>query len=149
MSFTPAKLAQLPGDGLKAIYGAHNGTVMYWAHHEKLCLIDGQIAFMGGLDLCYGRWDTNQHAIADAHPGNIDRIVFPGQDFNNARMLGKINCLSPRISCGVNRQYLLRPKVGCFWCALQLCGYIIAKLLEHIPVSSWRRHCCDHISVLV
>lgn len=87
MSFTPAKLAQLPGDGLKAIYGAHNGTVMYWAHHEKLCLIDGQIAFMGGLDLCYGRWDTNQHAIADAHPGNVDRIVFPGQDFNNARML--------------------------------------------------------------
>ena len=92
MSFTPAKLAQLPGDGLKAIYGAHNGTVMYWAHHEKLCLIDGQIAFMGGLDLCYGRWDTNQHAIADAHPGNIDRIVFPGQDFNNARMLGKTVC---------------------------------------------------------
>jgi phospholipase D1/2 len=89
MSFSPAKLAQLPGDGLKAIYGAHDGTVLYWAHHEKLCLIDGQTAFMGGLDLCYGRWDTNQHSIADAHPGNMDRIVFPGQDFNNARMLGK------------------------------------------------------------
>jgi len=87
ISLSPAKLAQMPGDGLKAIYGAHNGTVMYWAHHEKLCLIDGHTAFMGGLDLCYGRWDTNQHAIADAHPGNIDRIVFPGQDFNNARML--------------------------------------------------------------
>jgi hypothetical protein len=41
------------------------------------------------LDLCYGRWDTNQHSIADAHPGNVDRIVFPGQDFNNARMMGK------------------------------------------------------------
>jgi phospholipase D1/2 len=89
MSFSPAKLAQMPGDGLKAIYGAHDGTVLYWAHHEKLCLIDGQIAFMGGLDLCYGRWDTNQHSIADAHPGNMDRIVFPGQDFNNARMMGK------------------------------------------------------------
>ncbi|KAI8943098.1 hypothetical protein NX059_001129 [Plenodomus lindquistii] len=87
ISLSPAKLAQMPGDGLKAIYGAHEGTVMYWAHHEKLCLIDGHTAFMGGLDLCYGRWDTNQHAIADAHPGNIDRIVFPGQDFNNARML--------------------------------------------------------------
>jgi len=87
MSFSPAKLAQLPGDGLKAIYGAHEGTVLYWAHHEKLCLIDGQIAFMGGLDLCYGRWDTNQHAIADAHPGDMDRIIFPGQDYNNARIL--------------------------------------------------------------
>ncbi|KAA8621685.1 Phospholipase D/nuclease [Pyrenophora tritici-repentis] len=87
MSLSPAKLVQLPGDGLKALYGAHEGTVMYWAHHEKLCLVDGHTAFMGGLDLCYGRWDTNQHSIADAHPGNVDRIVFPGQDFNNARML--------------------------------------------------------------
>jgi phospholipase D1/2 len=89
MSFSPAKLAQLPLDGLKAVYGAHDDTVLYWAHHEKLCLIDGHIAFMGGLDLCYGRWDTNSHPIADAHPGNLDRIVFPGQDFNNARMLGR------------------------------------------------------------
>ncbi|KAF1967898.1 phospholipase D/nuclease [Bimuria novae-zelandiae CBS 107.79] len=87
MSLSPAKLAQLPGDGLKAIYGAHDDTVLYWAHHEKLCLIDGEIAFMGGLDLCYGRWDTNQHPIADAHPSDLDRIVFPGQDFNNARIL--------------------------------------------------------------
>lgn len=93
MSFSPAKLAQMPLDGLKAVYGAHDGTVMYWAHHEKLCLIDGQVAFMGGLDLCYGRWDTNQHSIADAHPGNMDRIVFPGQDFNNARMLGECHSI--------------------------------------------------------
>lgn len=34
----------------------------------------------------YGRWDTNTHPIADAHPGNIDGIIFPGQDFNNARI---------------------------------------------------------------
>ncbi|KAF2867628.1 hypothetical protein BDV95DRAFT_610540 [Massariosphaeria phaeospora] len=87
MSFSPAKLAQLPGDSLKGIYGAHEGTVLYWAHHEKLCLVDGETAFMGGLDLCYGRWDTNQHPIADAHPGDLDRIVFPGQDFNNARIM--------------------------------------------------------------
>jgi phospholipase D1/2 len=94
MSFSPAKLAQMPADSLKAIYGAHDGTVMYWAHHEKLCLVDGETAFMGGLDLCYGRWDTNSHPIADAHPGDLDRIVFPGQDFNNARMMGKYNSLS-------------------------------------------------------
>lgn len=28
---------------------------LYFAHHEKLCLIDGEVAFMGGLDLCFGR----------------------------------------------------------------------------------------------
>lgn len=26
------------------------------------------------------------HPIADAHPGNLDDIIFPGQDFNNARV---------------------------------------------------------------
>lgn len=82
-----SKLAQLPGDAIKGIYGMNDGTVLYWAHHEKLCLIDGHVAFMGGLDLCYGRWDTNQHSIADVHPGDLKQIVFPGQDYNNARIM--------------------------------------------------------------
>jgi phospholipase D1/2 len=99
-----AKLSQLPGscswwtkcltdtdtfagDALKGIYGVTDGQVLYWAHHEKLCLVDGHIAFMGGLDLCYGRWDTHQHSIADAHPTDLNEIVFPGQDYNNARIM--------------------------------------------------------------
>lgn len=31
--------------------------------------------------------DTHNHPIADVHPGNLDRIVFPGQDYNNARIM--------------------------------------------------------------
>jgi phospholipase D1/2 len=87
LTLNAASASKLPSDALKSIYGAHGDTVLYWAHHEKLCLVDGETAFMGGLDLCYGRWDTNQHSIADAHPGNLDEIVFPGQDFNNARVM--------------------------------------------------------------
>ncbi|KAK5010879.1 hypothetical protein LTR28_007175, partial [Elasticomyces elasticus] len=86
-NMSASTVAKLPKDALKAIYGMNDDTVLYWAHHEKLCLIDGRIAFMGGLDLCYGRWDTNQHSIADAHPGDLNRIVFPGQDYNNARIM--------------------------------------------------------------
>ncbi|KAK4157311.1 hypothetical protein C8A00DRAFT_40279 [Chaetomidium leptoderma] len=71
-------LARASQDALKSLYGTAEDTVLYWAHHEKLCLIDGKVAFMGGLDMC--------HPIADAHPGNIDDLVFPGQDFNNARV---------------------------------------------------------------
>ena len=82
-----AKLSQLPGDALKGIYGMNEDNVLYWAHHEKLCLVDGHVAFMGGLDLCYGRWDTNQHSISDSHPGDLNQIVFPGQDYNNARIM--------------------------------------------------------------
>ncbi|KAI1386691.1 phospholipase D/nuclease [Hypoxylon trugodes] len=79
-------LSKFSGDALKELYGSFGDTVLYWAHHEKLCVVDRRIAFMGGLDMCFGRYDTNSHPIADAHPGNLDAIVFPGQDFNNARV---------------------------------------------------------------
>ena len=87
MSLNAKTISNLPQDAVKAIYGVNEDIILFWAHHEKLCLIDGSIAFMGGLDMCYGRWDTNQHPIADAHPSNLDSIVFPGQDFNNARIM--------------------------------------------------------------
>jgi len=82
-----ASLVKLPADAVTSLYGTTEDTVLYWAHHEKLCLIDGRTAFMGGLDLCFGRWDTNQHSIADAHPGDINKIVFAGQDYNNSRIM--------------------------------------------------------------
>jgi phospholipase D1/2 len=33
------------------------GGVFLWTHHEKMVVIDQKIAFVGGMDLCYGRWD--------------------------------------------------------------------------------------------
>lgn len=77
-SLHPVDLIKLPADGLKAVYGATEDTILYWAHHEKLCLVDGRTAFMGGLDLCFGRWDTSSHPIADAHPADLEQILFPG-----------------------------------------------------------------------
>ena len=86
-SLDAKNLAKMSGDALKGIYGMNDDVILYWAHHEKLCLIDGRTAFMGGLDMCFGRWDTNQHALTDVHPENLNEIVFPGQDYNNARVL--------------------------------------------------------------
>ncbi|CAH0048808.1 unnamed protein product [Clonostachys solani] len=79
-------LAKASDEALKALYGTADGMVLFWAHHEKLIVVDRKLSFMGGLDLCFGRWDTSSHPIADAHPGNLDAIVFPGQDYNNARV---------------------------------------------------------------
>jgi len=33
---------------------------------------------MGGLDLCYGRWDNNKHNL-------FEEQLFPGIDFSNVR----------------------------------------------------------------
>jgi phospholipase D1/2 len=29
--------------------------VFLWSHHEKLVIVDQSVAFLGGIDLCYGR----------------------------------------------------------------------------------------------
>ena len=34
---------------------------------------------MGGLDACYGRWDTRNHPLADVHPTEFFKSLFPGQ----------------------------------------------------------------------
>ncbi|KAF2719312.1 phospholipase D/nuclease [Polychaeton citri CBS 116435] len=59
----------------------------YWAHHEKFIVIDYNLAFIGGLDLCFGRWDNTVHALADVHPAGVENEVWPGQDFNNNRIM--------------------------------------------------------------
>lgn len=48
-----------------------------WSHHEKSCIIDQTYGFMGGLDICYGRWDTPDH-----HIHNKDNL-WDGADYSN------------------------------------------------------------------
>ncbi|KAK8231929.1 hypothetical protein HDK90DRAFT_467144 [Phyllosticta capitalensis] len=132
-SLSAKSAASLPVDALKAIYGSGQDTVLYWAHHEKLCLIDGSIAFMGGLDLCYGRWDTNQHSIADVHPGDLDEIVFPGQDYNNARIMDFQDVKNWQNN-KLDREESSR--MGWSDVALSLRGPIIEDLKEHF-VQRW------------
>ncbi|CAG9562934.1 unnamed protein product [Danaus chrysippus] len=43
--------------------------VLFWAHHEKIVVVDQTVAFLGGIDLCYGRWDDHKHRLTDL--GNI------------------------------------------------------------------------------
>nr|XP_032834394.1 phospholipase D1-like [Petromyzon marinus] len=48
-------------------------SVLLWAHHEKLVVVDQAVAFLGGLDLAYGRWDDHQHRLTDI--GSVQRTV--------------------------------------------------------------------------
>jgi phospholipase D1/2 len=51
-SLNAFKLSKAPEDAVKSLYGSAGEVVLYWAHHEKLCLVDRKLAFMGGLDMC-------------------------------------------------------------------------------------------------
>ena len=56
--------------------------VSLWSHHEKICVIDHKIGFIGGLDICLGRWDTQDHPIQDHKTNN--GYLFPGKDYENS-----------------------------------------------------------------
>lgn len=58
----------------------------FWAHHEKILVIDYRLAFIGGLDLCFGRYDTLNHELTDYDSNEVAREVFPGQDYSNPRI---------------------------------------------------------------
>ncbi len=51
-----------------------------WSHHEKIIVIDQKVGFMGGFDLCYGRWDTKSHPVTN------EQGLWKGADFCNFRI---------------------------------------------------------------
>ncbi|GMI79357.1 phospholipase D P2, PHOSPHOLIPASE D ZETA 2 [Hibiscus trionum] len=62
-------------------YPDHLSTGVYlWSHHEKLVTVNYQICFIGGLDLCFGRYDTVEHRV-----GDCPRFTWPGKDYYNPR----------------------------------------------------------------
>ncbi len=63
---------------------AAQSTVFYWSHHEKIVVVDQKYAFVGGIDLCYARYDDHGHAMVD--PGEA---VWRGRDYYNSCLRGR------------------------------------------------------------
>ena len=61
-----------------------NGSLL-WSHHEKFVVVDDMYGFVGGMDLCLGRWTRQLHLLLDDSEDMTDRML-PGQDYNNARL---------------------------------------------------------------
>ncbi|MGJ3263007.1 MAG: VTT domain-containing protein [Salinarimonas sp.] len=55
------------------------------SHHQKIVVVDGALAFCGGLDLAIRRWDTRAHALDD--PRRRDPDGAPYRPFHDAQML--------------------------------------------------------------
>ncbi|KAF9576193.1 hypothetical protein EC968_010316 [Mortierella alpina] len=65
-------------------------ATQFWAHHEKICVVDCRLAFIGGLDLCFGRYDSRTHQLSDYHPSGRGTI-WPGLDYSNPRIRDFVN----------------------------------------------------------
>lgn len=118
----------------------------FFAHHEKVCIIDHYIAFCGGIDLCFGRWDTPQHLLSDDKPTgfepsevqNVPRDaehvqMFPGKDYSNPRVQDFF-----KLSCPYEEMYdrSKTPRMPWHDVAMQVVGQPARDLTRHF-VQRW------------
>ncbi|KAL7718330.1 phospholipase D [Entamoeba marina] len=75
---------------------SHRWNVAY-AHHQKSMVVDHQIAFLGGIDLAKGRWDTHDHFI-NPHTYQNNSELFPQTDYYNSLIRDKDYNETPRLA---------------------------------------------------
>ena len=57
------------------------------SHHQKFVVIDGKIAFVGGLDLCSARWDERDHRVNHPLRVNADQSSYkPFHDLQSSHV---------------------------------------------------------------
>jgi phosphatidylserine/phosphatidylglycerophosphate/cardiolipin synthase-like enzyme/uncharacterized membrane protein YdjX (TVP38/TMEM64 family) len=53
------------------------------SHHQKVVVVDDQVAFVGGLDLTHCRWDTSAHGCEE--PGRCDPDGAPYRPYHDVQ----------------------------------------------------------------
>lgn len=74
-------------NNIKVLKHPSNLIPIKWSHHEKMVLIDNTVAYMGGLDICFGRMDNQKHLLHD----NDEKEFWPGIDYSNSRIKDFVN----------------------------------------------------------
>jgi phosphatidylserine/phosphatidylglycerophosphate/cardiolipin synthase-like enzyme/uncharacterized membrane protein YdjX (TVP38/TMEM64 family) len=90
LSWTPHRRVDFRFDDTHPVGGSH---------HQKVVVIDGKLAFAGGLDLTNRRWDTRKHTATDPRR-TFDGKAYP--PFHDAMMAvdGAAAAELARIVCG-------------------------------------------------
>uniref|UniRef100_A0A8C1TFC1 Phospholipase n=1 Tax=Cyprinus carpio TaxID=7962 RepID=A0A8C1TFC1_CYPCA len=88
-----------------------SSSVYLWAHHEKIVVIDQSVAFVGGIDLAYGRWDDCEHRLTDVGSVTLtmkwDYVCFGSQGLDSPTPRKKVSTSgnSSRLMVGDSVEY--------------------------------------------
>jgi len=60
------------------------------SHHQKFVVVDGRVAFVGGMDLCQGVWDDRLHCAENALRVHPDGKPYPPRHDVQACVTGRV-----------------------------------------------------------
>ena len=78
--YSKEKLEKINPKMIKVMRHPSGIKALYWSHHEKCVIVDRKVVMMGGIDLCYGRWDSAEPVQLFDYTGDK---TFPGMDYYN------------------------------------------------------------------
>ncbi|QSL67046.1 hypothetical protein MERGE_001433 [Pneumocystis wakefieldiae] len=123
-------------------------STFFWAHHEKIICVDEKISFIGGIDLCFGRWDSYEHVLYDDKPSGWDEkhnpipqcpkesLIWPGKDYSNPRV-HDFFALDKPYEDMYNRT--LVPRMAWHDISMQIVGQPARDIARHF-VQRWNYH---------
>ena len=87
------------------------------SHHQKFVVVDGQVAFVGGMDICDARWDDRGHVPGDplrvnvaGEPCRANHEVQSGVVGAAALALAEVFCARWQAACGEELALPLPPQ---------------------------------------
>lgn len=74
---------------IHALYHTNHdyANALPWSHHDKVTIVDNSIAYIGGIDMGYGRFDNINYKLLD----DPEKRIFSGPDFQNVRFRPNID----------------------------------------------------------
>jgi hypothetical protein len=119
-------------ENIKVTRHPKNRLDLLWSHHEKIVIIDQKVGYVGGIDLCWGRFDNKNHLLSEEV--RDDQVYFwPGIEYNNSRLKDMINVAQYKVE-SVER--IRDPRMPWHDISVYLEGPVVSDLCRHF-VERW------------
>jgi phospholipase D1/2 len=133
---TRDSLRELEADGRNhrgCIHVVLHTPALFWTHHQKILIVDQRLAFVGGMDLCFGRWDDSSHSLTDVGL----RQRFQGKDYYNPRLKELTDLGHPFVDLIDRNRF---PRMPWHDVQIGLTGGLAARDISWNFIQRWNHH---------